>query len=296
MGDDLAAANVNRSYQLAASSIAIFTFMLFFLYPRFASGEVNALLFQAALVVMGVATFSFAFATFYYYTASVGSGIEDAERAGGYVYLVRQHLWREPRGPLRAGEPLSAFRLAGPPTAADRHPGGLAGVDEAGDERRLGADDDEVHRELARQRGGRGRVVGVHGVHRDELRDPGVARRAVHLLDLGIGQQCADDCVFAASGAQYQNLHALRLVGGTGKWHIVPGMRARPRPRREFPSPLTYWGDADLHLGPCRGPRRARAQRLRRGDLPPLLLQPARRRRRTGTSPGRCRRRGPGRS
>jgi hypothetical protein len=31
MADDLAAANVNRSYQLAASSIAIFTFLLFFL-------------------------------------------------------------------------------------------------------------------------------------------------------------------------------------------------------------------------------------------------------------------------
>ena len=31
MGDELAAANVNRSYQLAASSITIFTFLLFFL-------------------------------------------------------------------------------------------------------------------------------------------------------------------------------------------------------------------------------------------------------------------------
>ena len=30
MSDELAAANVNRSYQLAASSIAIFTFLLFF--------------------------------------------------------------------------------------------------------------------------------------------------------------------------------------------------------------------------------------------------------------------------
>ena len=56
MGDDLAASNVNRSYSLAATSIAIFTFMLIFLYPRFASGEVNPLLFQATLVVMGVAT------------------------------------------------------------------------------------------------------------------------------------------------------------------------------------------------------------------------------------------------
>jgi hypothetical protein len=32
MGEDLAAANVNRSYSLAATSIAIFTFMLFLLY------------------------------------------------------------------------------------------------------------------------------------------------------------------------------------------------------------------------------------------------------------------------
>jgi hypothetical protein len=80
MGDDLAAANVNRSYQLAASSIAIFTFLLFFLYPRFASGEVDALRFQATLIVMGVATFSFAFASFYYYGGSLGGGIDDAER------------------------------------------------------------------------------------------------------------------------------------------------------------------------------------------------------------------------
>ena len=81
MADDLAAANVNRSYQLAASSIAIFTFLLFFLYPRFVSGDVDALLFQAVLIVMGVATFSFAFASFYYYGASLGGRIDDAERA-----------------------------------------------------------------------------------------------------------------------------------------------------------------------------------------------------------------------
>ena len=80
MGDDLAAANVNRSYQLAASSIAIFTFLLFFLYPRFVSGEVDPLRFQATLLVMGVATFSFAFASFYYYGASLGGRIDDVER------------------------------------------------------------------------------------------------------------------------------------------------------------------------------------------------------------------------
>jgi hypothetical protein len=80
--DDLAASNVNRSYSLAATSIAIFTFMLIFLYPRFASGEVSAVLFQATLVVMGVATFSFVFASHFYYGSSLGSRrIDDAERA-----------------------------------------------------------------------------------------------------------------------------------------------------------------------------------------------------------------------
>jgi hypothetical protein len=80
MADDLAAANVNRAYQLAASSIAIFTFLLFFLYPRFVSGDVDALPFQATLIVMGVATFSFAFASFYYYGASLAGRIDDADR------------------------------------------------------------------------------------------------------------------------------------------------------------------------------------------------------------------------
>jgi O-antigen/teichoic acid export membrane protein len=81
MAEDLAAANVNRSYQLSASSIAIFTFLLLFLYPKFAAGEVDPLPFQAILVVMGVATFAFAFASFYYYGASLGGRIDGAERA-----------------------------------------------------------------------------------------------------------------------------------------------------------------------------------------------------------------------
>lgn len=81
MGDDLAASNVNRTYSLAAMSIAIFTFMLIFLYPRFANGEVNAVLFQATLVVMGVSTFSTVFAAFHYYGSSLGGRVDDAERA-----------------------------------------------------------------------------------------------------------------------------------------------------------------------------------------------------------------------
>ena len=81
MADDLASANVNRSYSLAAMSLAIFTFLLFFLYPRFRSGEINSWMFQATLVVMGVATFSFVFASFHYYYASLGMRFGEVERA-----------------------------------------------------------------------------------------------------------------------------------------------------------------------------------------------------------------------
>lgn len=91
MRGELATHNVNRSYSLAATSIAIFTFMLFFLYPRFASGEINALLFQATLTVMGVATFSFVFSSFYYYCCSLGSRIDDAE---GALYIDQGRNWR----------------------------------------------------------------------------------------------------------------------------------------------------------------------------------------------------------
>jgi len=79
--DELATTNVNRSYSLGGTSIAIFTFMLFFLYPRFRSGEIDPFLFQATLVVMGMATFSFVFASLYYYGSSLGNRIAEDERA-----------------------------------------------------------------------------------------------------------------------------------------------------------------------------------------------------------------------
>ena len=96
MGEDLATGNVNRSYSLAATSSAIFTFTLFFLYPKFASGEAHRLLFQATIVVMGVATFSFVFASFCYYCSSAGR-FADSERAsfarrGDRLWLLGYNL------------------------------------------------------------------------------------------------------------------------------------------------------------------------------------------------------------
>jgi hypothetical protein len=81
MSDDLAASNVNRAYSLAATSIAIFTFVLIFLYPRFISGEADHLLFQATLVVLGVAAFAFVFASLSYYGSSLRGQVGDADRA-----------------------------------------------------------------------------------------------------------------------------------------------------------------------------------------------------------------------
>ena len=80
MGEELASANVNRSYSLAATNIPIFTFMLFFLYPRYEKGLINPVLFQCALIVMGVAVFSLIFASLSYYRASLGR-INEVERA-----------------------------------------------------------------------------------------------------------------------------------------------------------------------------------------------------------------------
>jgi hypothetical protein len=80
MREDLAAINVTRSYTLAGTNIAIFTFMLFFLYPRFESFRINPVLFQVTLIAMGIATFSLVFATLHYYRCSLGGQMSDSER------------------------------------------------------------------------------------------------------------------------------------------------------------------------------------------------------------------------
>lgn len=80
-GNDLASANVNRAYSLAATTIAIFTFTLNILYPRYKSGDVDPLLFQATLLVMGVATCSYLVASFLYYGVSIAGAIDDETRA-----------------------------------------------------------------------------------------------------------------------------------------------------------------------------------------------------------------------
>jgi hypothetical protein len=80
MGEDLANSNVNRSYSIAATSLAIFTFLLGFMYPKWAAGEIDSVLFQATLIVMGIATFSIASAAIHYYALSLNERVPQADR------------------------------------------------------------------------------------------------------------------------------------------------------------------------------------------------------------------------
>ena len=67
MSLDIANSNVNRNITLAGTSVAIFTFLLFFLYPRYFSGEIDAILFQFTLAIIVSVIFSLVISALYYY-------------------------------------------------------------------------------------------------------------------------------------------------------------------------------------------------------------------------------------
>src|SRR6267143_3781818 len=64
---ELATSNVNRAATLIGSSMAIFTFLLFFLYPRFSSGQIDPVLFQVTLALIVFTIFAFGFSGLYFY-------------------------------------------------------------------------------------------------------------------------------------------------------------------------------------------------------------------------------------
>ena len=93
MTNETANLDVSRVVTLVGTSIAIFTFLLFFLYPRFASGEINPILFQVTLIVIGVAIFSLVYAGLYFYTLTLPysrdtAGSTAIQRRGDLFWLV----------------------------------------------------------------------------------------------------------------------------------------------------------------------------------------------------------------
>lgn len=71
MSFDLANSNVNRNITLAGTSVAIFTFLLFFLYPRYAVGSIDPILFQLMIGVIISVIFCLVISASYYYANSL---------------------------------------------------------------------------------------------------------------------------------------------------------------------------------------------------------------------------------
>jgi len=93
VSNETANLDVSRVVTLVGTSIAIFTFLLFFLYPRFASGEIDPILFQVSLIVIGVAIFSLVYAGLYFYTLTLPYAMNSAQsgaiqRRGDLFWLV----------------------------------------------------------------------------------------------------------------------------------------------------------------------------------------------------------------
>ncbi len=69
---------------LGGTCVAIFTFLLFFLYPRFAAGEVDPNLFQLTLLVVIASVYLLVLAAWFYFLFTQHLGM-DAERTLRHV-------------------------------------------------------------------------------------------------------------------------------------------------------------------------------------------------------------------
>jgi|SRR5437773_960618 len=64
---DYVTSNLNRSVTLIGSNLAIFTFVLIFLFPRYASNQLNGVRFQATLTSSLLAIFVFGISGVHYF-------------------------------------------------------------------------------------------------------------------------------------------------------------------------------------------------------------------------------------
>ena len=70
--------------------MAVFTFLLFFLYPRFSSGQIDPVLFQVTLALIVFTIFSFGFSGLYYYGLV---GISKLSIARKQAYFQRANMF-----------------------------------------------------------------------------------------------------------------------------------------------------------------------------------------------------------
>jgi len=89
---DLAAANVSRAGTLLGSTIAVFTFLLFFLYPRFASEQIDPVLFQVTLTIIVLTILSFSLCALFCYRIGVlnmtGAEKRASMQTGALLWII----------------------------------------------------------------------------------------------------------------------------------------------------------------------------------------------------------------
>jgi hypothetical protein len=90
---DIANANGNRNITLAGTSVAIFTFLLFFLYPRYSSGDsnINPVLFQFTLAIIVSVIFSLVISATYYYGTTLTLSLPHGE--GTAIFGKAEAFW-----------------------------------------------------------------------------------------------------------------------------------------------------------------------------------------------------------
>jgi hypothetical protein len=88
---DIANSNVNRNITLAGTSVAIFTFLLFFLYPRYSSGDINPVLFQFTLAIIVSVIFSLVISATYYYGTTLTLSLPDGQ--GTPIFGKAEAFW-----------------------------------------------------------------------------------------------------------------------------------------------------------------------------------------------------------
>jgi len=91
MSLDLANSNVNRNITLAGTSVAIFTFLLFFLYPRYFSGDIDPVLFQFTLAIIVSVIFSLVISATYYYGTTLTLSLPDGQ--GTVIFGKAEAFW-----------------------------------------------------------------------------------------------------------------------------------------------------------------------------------------------------------
>jgi O-antigen/teichoic acid export membrane protein len=84
--DETATSSLSRALALVGSSMAIFTFLLFFLYPMYQQHVIDPTLFQVLVALIVLTIFSFAFSGNFYFRII---GIPKISVANKQAYLRR---------------------------------------------------------------------------------------------------------------------------------------------------------------------------------------------------------------